>query len=338
VTSSLEGPQRARAFLVEHRLFDAAERVDIEVLTGGVSSLVLRARGSTRCVVVKQALAQLRVDDEWHSRVERSAIEARCAQVLGELVPRSVPKTLAVDDARHAFVMACAPPGSANWKVQLMSGVVESASAARAGLLLGRIHARSTGRADLAAQFDDRSFFDELRIDPYLRTLAMRHPDLAPRIESMVEDHLRTRVCLVHGDYSPKNLLVAPDGDLILLDHEVAHWGNPAFDCAFVLNHLCLKALKFPARAEVYLSSAQMLWEAYQAEKPPETAHGLERETAELLGGLMLARVDGKSPVEYLVTDPERARVRSLARRLVDDRECSVHRVFERVAQQAHDA
>ena len=338
LTSSLEDPQRARAFLSEHRLFEPTEAVHIEVLTGGVSSLVLRASGSVRCVVLKQALAQLRVHDDWRSRVERSTIEAHCAQVLSELVPGNVPETLAVDEARHTFVMECAPDGSANWKVQLMGGVVESASAAQAGRLLGRIHASSAGREDLAMEFEDRSFFDELRIDPYLRTLAMRHPDLARRIERMVEDHLRTRVCLVHGDYSPKNLLVAPDGRLILLDHEVAHWGNPAFDCAFVLNHLCLKALKFPVHAEDYLRSAQVLWESYQAENTRETGRGLELETAELLGGLMLARVDGKSPVEYLVSEQERERVRSLARRLVGDPESSVHNVFQRVAQQAKDA
>ena len=338
LADSLEDPQRARTFLCEHGVFDTAETLQIEVLTGGVSSLVLRASGSSRCVVVKQALAQLRVRDEWRSRVERSTIEARCAQVIGKLVPGCVPETLAIDEVRHAFVMGCAPNGSANWKVQLMSGLVESGTAARAGRLLGRIHARSAGREDLASQFDDRSFFDELRVDPYLRTVALRHPDLAAPIGRMVEDHLRSRVCLVHGDYSPKNLLVAPDGELLLLDHEVAHWGNPTFDTAFVLNHLCLKALKFPARARVYLSSAATLWDAYRAEDPPDFGRGLEAETAELLAGLMLARVDGKSPVEYLETEAERERVRSLARRLVVEPVLSVRDILECVAQQADSA
>jgi aminoglycoside phosphotransferase (APT) family kinase protein len=331
---ALEEPQRARVFLVEHGIFDADEPLQVEVLTGGVSSLVLRARGAGRCVVVKQALAQLLVRDEWRSRVERSTIEARCAAVLAELIPGSIPETLAVDEVQHAFVMACAPDGAANWKIQLMSGVVEPETANRAGRLLGQIHARSARRVELAKQFDDRSFFDELRIDPYLRTLAQRHPDLADAINRMVEEHLATRVCLVHGDYSPKNLLVAPDGALLLLDHEVAHWGNPSFDIAFVLNHLCLKALKFPRCAEEYLASAGNVWETYRGEDPPDLAGRLESETARLLGGLMLARVDGKSPVEYLQTDQERERVRSLARQLVLAPVSTVPGVFEQVAQE----
>src|SRR5690349_22703198 len=210
VSHGLDDPECARTFLRQHAIFASDESIEVEVLSGGVSSLVVRARARTGCAVVKQALPRLKVRDEWLSRVERSSIEARCARVLASIVPGSVPETLAHDEARHALIMACAPEGSANWKVQLMSGVVDTDTSAEAGRLLGRIHARTVGSPDLATAFDDRSFFDELRIDPYLRTLMPRHPDLAPLIGAMVEEHLATRVCLVHGDYSPKNLLVAP--------------------------------------------------------------------------------------------------------------------------------
>jgi 5-methylthioribose kinase len=331
--TELDDPECARALLRQHAVFAADEPIDVEVLSGGVSSLVVRARGRTRCAVVKQALPRLKVRDEWLSRVERSSIEARCARVLAMVVPGSVPETLASDEARHALIMACAPEGSVNWKVQLMSGVVNFSAAADAGRLLGRIHARTAGSLDLATAFDDRSFFDELRIDPYLRTLMPRHPDLARSIAALVEEHLATRVCLVHGDYSPKNLLVAPDGNLILLDHEVAHWGNPAFDIAFVLNHLCLKSLKFLGRADAYLAAARATWAAY-LDEAPAIVHRLQAHTAQLLGGLMLARVDGKSPVEYLETETEQERIRSLARELIADPSSEVGDVFERIERQ----
>jgi 5-methylthioribose kinase len=329
-TTALEDPDCARAFLRQHAIFAADESIDVEVLSGGVSSLVVRARGRTRCVVVKQALPRLKVSDEWLSRVERSSIEARCARVLSTVVPGSVPETLASDETRHALIMACAPEASANWKVQLMSGVVNIDTSADAGRLLGRIHARTAGSPHLAAVFDDRSFFEELRIDPYLRTLMLRHPDLARSIGAIIEEQLATRECLVHGDYSPKNLLVAPDGTLILLDHEVAHWGNPSFDIAFVLNHLCLKALKFPARTDTYLTAARAIWSAYLVEAPA-FGQDLPAQTARLLGGLMLARVDGKSPVEYLETEIEKERVRLVARGLILDRVSEVDDVFQRV-------
>lgn len=330
----LDNPDAVRALLREHGLFGADERVEITFLSGGVSSIVVKAESHTRRVVVKQALPQLKVRDEWLSRVERSSIEARCATALSEIVPGSVPAVLAIDEPRHAFIMACAPEGSPTWKALLMAGEVSPRTAAAVGTLLGRVHAGSAARPALAHEFEDRSFFDELRLDPYLRTIARRHPRLSGPMGEMVEDLLATRVCLVHGDYSPKNLLVLADGGILLVDHEVAHWGNPAFDTAFVLNHLCLKALKFPDRAADYLRCADALWDAYRGENPPGGAE-LARQTAWVLGGLLLARVDGKSPVEYLESDDERERVRSLACALVAEHVCELQLVFHRVAEKA---
>ena len=136
------------------------------------------------------------------------------------------------------------------------------------GRMLGRIHAASAPRADLARAFADRSFFDELRIDPYLRYVAARAPDLAPALDEVAAELLATGACLVHGDFSPKNLLVTPDDGVLLVDHEVAHWGHPAFDVAFVTNHLCLKAIRFRAegRADAYLGAAATVLDAYAAE------------------------------------------------------------------------
>lgn len=330
----LDNPDAVRALLREHGLFGPGERIEIEFLSGGVSSVVVKAESPTCSVVVKQALPQLKVRDQWLSRVERSLIEARCAAALTELVPGSVPAVLAIDEARHAFVMECAPPGSATWKSLLMAGDIAPQTAAAVGTLLGRIHARSATRPALAREFEDRSFFDELRLDPYLRTIATRHPRLAAPIGQMVDDLLATRVCLTHGDYSPKNLLVLPDGGIQLLDHEVAHWGNPAFDTAFVLNHLCLKALKFPDRAPAYLQCARVLWKSYMDEGPPG-GRLLSRQTALVLGGLLLARVDGKSPVEYLESDQERERVRSLACSLIAEGVSDLDVVLDRVAGEA---
>lgn len=326
-----DNPAAIRALLVERGLFAPGDEVVVTLLTGGVSSIVARAEGAGRRMILKRALPRLKVHDEWLSRVERSLIEARCAGVLHDLVPGSVPAVLDIDEHRYAFVMACAPDGSATWKSQLMAGRIDLATAGAAGTLLGRIHARSAEYGALAAAFDDRSFFDELRVDPYLRTVARRHPDLAPQIDTMIAELFATRSCLVHGDFSPKNLLVQPDGALLLLDHEVAHWGNPAFDPAFVLNHLCLKSLKFPERADAYLAAAEMLWTRYLAERPPDPRGTLQAETARLLGGLMLARVDGKSPAEYLVTEAERARARGVARELVAARVSDVLAAFAAV-------
>jgi 5-methylthioribose kinase len=144
--------------------------------------------------------------------------------------------------------MNCAPDPATTWKALLMAGTIDVRIAERAGTLLGQIHARSASKSELLHAFEDCSYFDELRLDPYLRTTAERHPALSVPLATLLDELSSTHVCLVHGDYSPKNLLVLENGSILLLDHEVAHWGNPAFDTAFALSHLCLKALKFPVQ------------------------------------------------------------------------------------------
>jgi aminoglycoside phosphotransferase (APT) family kinase protein len=286
----------------------------VEFLSGGVSSAVIRVVTPEGTFIVKQALPRLRVAEAWYSRPERSLIESRCAMVLAELVPGSVPQVVATAPQRNAFVMESAPRGSETWKAHLMRGEVVLTDAAMVGRLLGTIHARSAGRADLAGEFDDQSFFDELRLDPYLRFVARRAPELAPAIGDVVDELLEIRRCLVHGDFSPKNLLLPPGGGVLLVDHEVAHWGHPAFDVAFVLSHLCLKAIRFRVTSAAYLDAGRAVIEAY-AEAAGGRTIATGHFAARLTGALMLARVDGKSPVEYL-TEP---RDRDLARRLGRD-------------------
>lgn len=294
--------------------------ITVDELAGGVSSAVLRAESCEQCVVLKQALAKLKVRDDWRSGVERALIEARAAEALARLLPEgAVLPPVWTDPERYLFVMPCAPHGAETWKARLMRGELDYRTASRAGALLGWLHGRSRGDEDLAARFDDRQYFLSLRVAPYLSTTAERRPELAAAIGRHEHRMLATRVALVHGDFSPKNMLVGPDDPaaVILLDHEVTHWGDPAFDLAFCLTHLHLKAIAFPERAQGYLSLARAFWEEYlAAAAPPEPAR-LEREATGLLGCIIAARVDGKSPVEYLTTEETRERARDLARALL---------------------
>jgi len=303
-----------RAFLAAFMDLDPAD-AQIEFLTGGVSSAVVRVVVGDRCFVIKQALTQLRVEATWLSRPERSAIEARCADVLGRLVPGSVPVVLRIVPEAHAFVMECAPDGSETWKSALMRGETDPALARAAGVLLARIHTATAAEPALAAEFADSSFFAELRLEPYLHRAASRNPDLRVAIEALAAELGEPGISLVHGDYSPKNILVTPTGELLLLDHEVAHWGQPAFDVAFATSHLCLKALAFGSAD--HLETATAFLDGYRA---TSAVAGVATGTlcGGLLAALMLARVDGKSPVEYL-DDEDKATVRALARRLLAD-------------------
>jgi Ser/Thr protein kinase RdoA (MazF antagonist) len=198
----------------------------------------------------------------------------------------------------------------------LRDGAIEIAFAAEVGDTLGRIHAATADRDDVAARFPTADIFHAIRLEPYLVATARAHPDLAPRLAALVETTRSTRRVLVHGDFSPKNILRGPDGPVIL-DAECAWYGDPAFDLAFVLNHLLLKGLWRPDWRGRYLDAYTALTDAYLAQVVWEPRATLAGRTAALLPGLMLGRVDGKSPAEYLTADADRAEARTFSRALL---------------------
>jgi len=119
----------------------------------------------------------------------------------------------------------------------------------------------------------------------------------------------------VHGDYSPKNMLISGPR-LVILDCEVAWFGDPAFDVAFLLNHFMLKALYLSARRDAFFALAQTAWTTYARELGDARSAEVGRTAPRLLLMLMLARVDGKSPVEYLRDDAsKKAAIRQFATR-----------------------
>ena len=306
-----------RAFLLEE--YGAlGERAQFEFVSGGVSSTIIRVTADDECFILKQALPQLRVATTWLSNQKRSGIEVRCARLLERFVPGSIPEILREFPQRYAFSMACAPTGSVTWKAMLLEGDIRGADARKAGSILGDIHAKSTTVPGLVEDFADKSIFDELRVDAYLRFTATRHPDLAEMLHELAAAMLGPGICLVHADFSPKNLLVTPDDRMLAIDHEVAHWGSPSFDLGFLLNHLCLKALRFPRFADEYLAAADETLTTYRSRITPDIdAAAAGQLGGRMLGALMLARIDGKSPVEYIEEDGDRDRVRAVARRIL---------------------
>lgn len=304
-------------------------------LAGGISNRVWRVDWPGGSVVVKQSLPMLRVAEVWEFDPRRILVECDCMRVLGELLPAgAVPRVIDVDRERLAFTMSCAPPGGIVWKDALLRGEVDLAVARRAGDLLARVHAESAVKTHLAASFDDLMPLLQGRIDPYHRTVARAHPDLANHIEADIERLTGRRRALVLGDYSPKNLIGYPD-HVLALDFEVAHWGDPAFDTAFMLTHLVAKAVHRGRDGKAYLDAARDFWQAYR------TAAGelgaTEVDTAAELGVLLLCRVDGKSKLEYLSTE-HRDLIRDLARALIANREHDLSRVLASVVGRLDDS
>ena len=302
------------ALLSQAGLADAGMPRQLTPLTGGVSSDIWRvdlADGRSMCV--KRALAKLKVSADWQAPVSRNAFEWAWIQFAVGVLPTAVPQPLAHDESLGMFAMEFLDPTSHPvWKQQLLGGQVDVSTAAQVGRVIGVLHQASAHRADLATRFATDANFYALRLEPYLKATAVRHPGLAPTLHDLVHRTAHRPTALVHGDVSPKNILVGPHGPIVL-DAECAWYGDPAFDVAFCLNHLLLKRLVVPHRSESLLAAFQALVEAYFIAARYEPRNELEARCAQLLPALMLARVDGKSPVEYITTETDREQVRAFA-------------------------
>lgn len=325
---AVPAPQRqeVETFLRGAGLMAPGDTVTLAPLSGGVSSDIWLATGGDEPVVVKTPLQVLRVEADWQAPLSRSEAEARWLATASRLVPGMCPDVLAYDDERHLLALRYLTPADHRvWKDDLLRGVVDPSVAPAVGRRLGRLHRLSSAQPDLADEFANESLFRALRIEPYFESLFVRHPDLRLPITEVIETTLGTRTALVHGDVSPKNILVGPSGP-VLLDAETAHWGDPAFDVAFCLNHVLLKCMVHPRSTDGLLHEACGLLGHYMEESGASPA--LDARVARLLPVLMLARVDGRSPVEYL-TEHDRVVVRALARAHISERTDRSADIFE---------
>jgi len=285
-------------------------------LTGGVSSDIHRVELASGPVCVKRALPKLKVSAAWHAPVERNRYEVEWMRVAGAIVPGFVPRVVAEDREGGAFAMEYLDPERHPvWKAQLRDGIIDPAVAAEVGRRVAAVHAATFDDADMARRFPTYAIFHAIRIEPYLLATADAHPECAEPLRELARVTAATRVALVHGDVSPKNILVGPAGP-ILLDAECAWYGDPAFDLAFCLNHMLLKCLWRPQWRDRYLECFDALAAAHLAAMG-ERGEAIAQRTARLLPGLFLGRVDGKSPAEYVTAQADKDRVRRVARELL---------------------
>jgi tRNA A-37 threonylcarbamoyl transferase component Bud32 len=280
-------------------LAEGAEPV-MTPLDGGVSSDLWKIEAPDRTLCVKGALAQLRVAREWRAPISRNQVEYDYLQFAARVCPGQVPRVFAHDGAAGLFAMEYLPPENHPvWKQELLDGRTGVDVAAAVGDLVGRLHAASTLGEGHAARFATDDNFDALRIQPFFRTTAASHVSLSERFDQLAERTARTHLAVVHGDVSPKNILLGPAGP-VLLDAECAWFGDPAFDVAFCINHLMLKSIKLPGSSPRLLNASLALAEAHSVHVGWEPAQACAARVATLLPALALARIDGTSPVDYL--------------------------------------
>lgn len=317
----IEQPAALSAYLRRTGRIGPGESPAVRVLPGGVSNrTVLVARPTGDAWVIKQALPKLRVAVDWFSPPERIHREGLGMRWLARLAPPgSITRLVFEDHERHLLAMAAVPAPHENWKTLLLAGRIERDHVDQFARLLGMVHRRSAEeRAAVEPVFADRGYFESLRLEPYYAYTATQVRDAAPYLERLLAETRARGDTLVHGDYSPKNILIHAER-LILLDHEVIHWGDPGFDLGFSLTHFLSKAHHLPEARRAFAAAAEQYWRTYR-----ETAgaaawtEGIEPRAVRHTLGCLLARVAGRSPLEYL-DEREQARQRDAVLRVLAD-------------------
>lgn len=300
---------------------------DISSLTGGVSSDIAVVTVGDKKLCVKCSLEQLRVAELWEAPLHRNNTEYQWLTFVGEFLPNAVPTLYGQSASGNGFVMAyCDPSTHKNWKSELMAGRVDSHFAGLVGETLGKIHQKST-TADI--DFPHQDDFKKLRLEPYFLFTATKYPVLSEHFQTVSDELYRSRTALVHGDVSPKNILMSEQGPLFL-DAECAVINDPAFDLSFCLNHLIIKMIIGVADRHELAQSILNLWQGYRQHIHWEPISELEARTCLLLPLMLLARVDGKSPVEYHTATSKKT-IQTIALNLITDPSVSIPAMLEQI-------
>lgn len=307
-------------YLRQRNLISDELGFELNYCKGGVSGTVVYVDRPGKPLIIKQALAQLKVKETWLCDPNRMNIEYESNKIYHELMPENAPEVYFYDEENYIFGREAVPAGCNMWKADLLDGLLDFKIAQKAIETLAVVHKECAGDKTVAAKFADKKIFYDLRISPYITFTVGKHSQLKAYADQVSAELMERDITLVHGDYSPKNIMVVGRG-ISVLDYEVAHYGNPAFDLAFFSNHFILKAVKNPQFAPAYLNMLAYMIDLYFRRMDYMERAELESCYIRTLALLMIARVDGKSPVEYLTTEPEKQElVRQMTFSLVEEK------------------
>jgi tRNA A-37 threonylcarbamoyl transferase component Bud32 len=302
----IENFDALRDYLTAKGYVKSGEGVAFRKLAGGVSNRTVRlAWPDEHAWVLKQALAKLRVNVDWFSSPERIGVEAKALRWLNQMAPPgTTPAFIFEDMEHHLMAMEAIPEEHENWKSTLLSGRIVMNHFEQFGFLLGTIHRRSSkAPLEFRREFSDTTYFENLRLEPYYLYTGQKIPEGTKFLNALVQETSRHKDCLVHGDFSPKNALVYRS-KLILLDYEVVHFGDPAFDVGFALTHFLSKAHHLTRQRSRLASAAELFWQVYREEiSRLDWVGRLEPRVVRHTLACLLARVAGKSPLEYLTPE-----------------------------------
>jgi 5-methylthioribose kinase len=298
----------------------------VEVLTGGVSCTVLAIDSAHLSIVVKQALPELKTKAKWVADQRRAIVEANAMRVYHQITPDSVPQLIDCDPDEFTLTMSRLPSTCTNWKIDMLEGRIHPEMGSELGLILAKWHNAASISDEIKAEFMEDSLFEQLRVSPFYRAVAAVNPNLSSVINQLIAEITQLKITLVHGDFSPKNILATTENRPVVLDFEVAHIGNPVFDLAFLLAHLLCKTVRTTDKGErdLLISTATQFLEKYQETSKNDVAVSLPRHIALIA----LARVEGVSPVNYL-DESAQQRLVAITKAALLDSDMTFSQLFE---------
>ncbi len=314
----IEKREELIAYLESRGIVSKEDGYTVDYCKGGVSSITALIEIPGKTMLIKQGRERFAVAIEWIADRQRIAMEAKANAFYNKYLPDMAPAVISYDAENYIMLREAAPAGCRMWKEDILDGILDFKIARKTIEALVTIHNESAGKADVKEDFSEYKTFYQLRISPYLEFLATRHPQLAPVIQDMIKKLDETHVAVVHADYSPKNILVLPDRNICILDYEIAHYGDPAFDLAFYINHIVLKSVFLPHMSAAILNMMLYMTDTYLKMERFEEKAQFEERCVKMLAVFMLTRIDGKSPVEYITDETQKELVRKMAYRLME--------------------
>ena len=298
---------------------------EVEELTGGVSNVVLGVKSGAKDLVLKQALPQLKVAAVWKADQRRAIVEANGMKLLHSITPENVPDLIDLDPEEFTLTMDRLPRECTVWKTDLLEGVIKPSVGKDLGRILATWHNFGANSKESLDVYMEDSLFDQLRVTPFYRAVAKVNPALDNRIQELITEITTIKITLVHGDFSPKNIMITGADKPIVLDFEVMHTGNPVFDLGFVSAHLLCKYLRTEDLAQRALlrETAFAFINSYAQTCNILVANSLPHHVAVIA----LARVEGVSPVNYL-DEAAKARVQSVTKAAIANPDITFEGLF----------
>ena len=305
-------------YLLGKGVINEKEDYKLEYCKGGVSCIAALIEKSGKTMLVKQGRPKLAVKEEWLADPARMRIEAKANEVYNRYVPESVPAVIFYDDENYIMFREAAPADCVMWKTDLLNGILDFEVAKKTMEALVTVHNKCYNDNDVAKIFADDTIFYQLRISPYIEFVLRKYPALEEFGARLIKRLRERKLTLVHADYSPKNILVLKNRDICILDYEISHYGDPVFDVAFFTNHIVLKSAYLKEWSAAFLNMLLYMTSTYFSMTTYDDPKQVEADCIKILAMMMIARIDGKSPVEYITGETTKQLVRDMAMRLLN--------------------